>query len=139
MQLESVNNAQNPSDVPEGRRPESAHMIFVPDKGQYFLGLSITRSDIGVESGDSLAVPIEDKDADPFREAKERGDDAEVLRFIRKYIQTKDQDFDVPDTHPLHGSVHETPLGSMIRRGRGGRARFPVFGVVNELPIPEKK
>jgi hypothetical protein len=134
MQLESRPHAQNPAEVPDGVKVEPAYITFVPDEGEYFLSETIVRKAITVEGGVTLDVPIADEDADPLREAKERKDNIEVLRIVRKYVQTKGMDFNVPDSHPLRGSVHEVPLGSRIKRGKSGRARFPVFGVVNELP-----
>jgi|GEM_PF-4644959 len=136
MQFEHIIDSKAPN---EGRPAEPAYMVFSPDEGQYFQHISSGKRHtpkIKVNRGDQLRVPINGEDVTPIREAKRTLDDDELLRLIRKYVQTRGLGLRMQKQrdNPLSGTVHTLPEGTTMHRGR---VRYDVDQEVNELPLPK--
>lgn len=134
VQLEKIIPGQTPENAVPGRDPEPPYMKFRPDRGNYFgRWTSGPRRDPELRRirATGAFVPIAEVDVDPLKDALENRNKDEILRIIRKYVQTTGLG---QGSHPLEGSVHEVPDGTYLSKGRARVAQ--VTGHFSELAYP---
>lgn len=150
MQLERM----IPREV--GHRP--AYMCFVPDEDYRFMILGV-RDEAGRAHpryadttvpvfGDSALIPIAKKWEKPLKRTLEVRDelseaedseinrrrrlanDAKILGIVRAHVTTRG----IQESAPLSGSMHEVPMGTLLRDGKRGIGVKE--GFFNELRMP---
>lgn len=135
MQLEKVIPPQTLEEALPNREPDPAYMRFVPDGGKHFSTWTSGarhRPKLGkVKDCTAAQVPIEDEDVEPLGEALRERNYGEMLRIIRKYVQTKGLG---PNSDPMEGSVHEVPDDTILYKGRARVAKAQ--GYFSELSYP---
>jgi hypothetical protein len=134
MQFESIIHSKAPRD---GKPAEPAYMVFRPDAGFYFQILTTGKrhtASLQPLNADCAHIPINGEDVQPLLESKKSREDDELLRIIRKYVQTKGLGLRA-SSDSLHGTVHTVPEESVLFNGKVrhslGQDEF------NELPLPK--
>lgn len=136
MEYKYVKPAQSATENREAKPP---YMVFGPDDDECFQMLTSGQRRKAKPTNvfaDKAFIPISEEDVTPLQEAKIMGDDAKLLKVIRKYVQTHGLGLGA-QADSLNGTTHTVPEGSYLL---SGRVRHDVQGLeFNEVPAPKKK